>query len=133
MEQVTEAATLLDRIDPVRLFDKLLREVDAGRALVGLSAAGPEQRAAALDALALVRDVLDDARDELARLDRDQLAGVVELQPAVEPVQPQPFTTSRTSCACGQLELAGDDELPDAVDDDLVHSGIACTRTEGQL
>ena len=51
-------------LDPVDVFAKLVREVDAGRALVTMTPAG-EQRRAALDALALARDVLEDARQLL--------------------------------------------------------------------
>lgn len=51
-------------LDPVDVFAKLVREVDAGRALVTMTPAG-DQRRAALDALTLARDVLDDARQML--------------------------------------------------------------------
>lgn len=48
-------------LDPVDVFARLVREVDAGRTLVELQPRD-QLRDAALDALALARDVLDDAR-----------------------------------------------------------------------
>lgn len=56
--------TSLD-LDPVDVFAKLVREVNAGLALVELQPRD-QRRDAALDALVLARDVLDDARELLA-------------------------------------------------------------------
>lgn len=61
---IPDAATHPLDLDPVDVFAQLVREVDAGRALVSMTPAG-DQRRAALDALALARDVLDDARQLL--------------------------------------------------------------------
>ena len=47
--------------DPVVVFSKLVREVEAGQVLVSLATSAGETRAAALDSLALARDVLADA------------------------------------------------------------------------
>lgn len=67
--------TALD-LDPVDVFGKLVREVDAGRALVTMTQPASDKRRAALDALTLARDVLDDARlflnDPAAPLPRHQ-------------------------------------------------------------
>lgn len=46
--------------DPVSVFAKLVREVEAGSVLVSLATSSSETRRAALDALALARDVLRD-------------------------------------------------------------------------
>jgi len=54
------AALLSDAGDPVVVFAKLVREVEAGQVLVSLATSSSETRDAALDALALARDVLAD-------------------------------------------------------------------------
>lgn len=53
---------LAEHVDPLDVFNKLVREVDAGRVLVQLVTTPNDRRRAALDALNLARDVLDDAR-----------------------------------------------------------------------
>lgn len=63
-QQPTEAARPATPVDPVKVFANLVREVDAGRALIAMTPLGERHRAAA-DALALARDVLADARDML--------------------------------------------------------------------
>lgn len=37
-----------------------------------------------------------------------------------------PFTNRRTSCACGDLDLPGEDVRPDPVDDRRLHTRILC-------
>lgn len=59
-----QQVTALD-LDPVDVFAKLVREVDAGTALVTMSLDAGERRRAALDALTLARCVLEDARELL--------------------------------------------------------------------
>ena len=54
------AQLLADAGDPVVVFSKLVREVDAGKVLVSLASSADETKRAALDALQLARDVLAD-------------------------------------------------------------------------
>lgn len=61
-------------VDAAAVFTQLVREVDAGRALVAMTPPGQQHRAA-IDALALCRDVLTDARDLFGRC----ACGAVEL------------------------------------------------------
>lgn len=60
-QQEAPAQLLAELGDPVAVFAKLVREVEAGQVLVSLSVTPSETRDAALDSLALARDVLDDA------------------------------------------------------------------------
>lgn len=123
---MADAAELLG--DPVAVFGKLVREVEAGTVLVSLAMTGDETRRAALDALQLARDVLDDAGRQLLDAAAATTAGAqlqqldpelttdaapTTLLPTVDqtrPARPGGFTTTRTSCACGAVEL--DDDEP---------------------
>jgi hypothetical protein len=49
-------------LDPVDLLDELVRETRAARTLIVLATPGDERRRAAVDALNLCADVLEDAR-----------------------------------------------------------------------
>jgi hypothetical protein len=60
-------ATLLsDAGDPVVVFAKLVREVEAGQVLVSLASSPGETKRAALDALQLARDVLTDGLEAVS-------------------------------------------------------------------
>lgn len=89
------------RPDPGAVFAKLVREVDAGRALVEQAGAN-SRRLAALDALALARDVLTDARD---------LFGC---------------------CACGQVDLLDAELGAVCVTAGLAHAPAACIRLDAR-
>lgn len=56
---MTDTTTL----DPVQLFEQLTSELAAARTLLVLTTEGDARRRAALDALALARDLLADAGD----------------------------------------------------------------------
>lgn len=73
---MTDHTAPLD-IDPSDVFAKLVREVDAGRALLAMTTTPEAKRRAAADALALARDVLEDAREQLQVDELVQLDGTV--------------------------------------------------------
>lgn len=62
---------LSELLDPVVIFAKLVREVEAAQVLVSLSTTPGDTRTAALDGLALARDVLADARLQLDQVGCD--------------------------------------------------------------
>ena len=70
-------------LDPLDVFGKLVREVNAGTALVTMTMDAGEQRRAALDALALARDVLEDARQLLEPADDEPVVIDFRIDPSV--------------------------------------------------
>lgn len=86
-------------VDAVELFAQLVREVDAGRALVCMTPLGERHRAA-VDALALARDVLADARDLLG------------------------------TCACGGTQLVRNDLGDVHGRDGIAHAWAACVSID---
>lgn len=104
-------------LGPLDILTKLVREVRAGQCLVALSTTPHEQRLAALDALALARDVLDDAQ---ARLAAD--------------TAPE-FTGGRDRCACGAVRLVDDAAghvVRELWTDTTTHAAAACLQHGGR-
>lgn len=130
--RASQPPLLAELVEPVDLFAKLVREVEAGQALIALAMTEHEQRMGALDALALARDVLDDARRELVAAGFPA-GGSSSTEPAPGPDRkisgepPEGFVTSRTSCACGDVDV-DDDEVAVVlgVGDELGHARTAC-------
>lgn len=89
-------------VDAVELFAQLVREVDAGRALVCMTPLGERHRAA-VDALALARDVLADARDLLG------------------------------TCACGGTQLVTEELGDLHGRDGIAHSWAACVSIDAVI